>query len=250
LDPIDQLAIYLKNSTFSVVLTGAGISTPSGLPDYRGPNGLWTNADRHNLDHLDPKRYRLTNLADETLIKPNTIHYTITKLVEAGLVKKVISQNIDNLHRRSGLNEDNLIELHGNFTIMKCINCDSRFTRKEVGWDYTRFGRGYLKEKPHDDQPTCRNCDNRIISTVVNFGDPMPRNETKLAHKYAKLADCYIVIGSSLGVAPASIYPKIAKKHNSTLIIINLQTTPLDDIADLVINQPAETVFQKLLPLL
>lgn len=237
---VRKVADLMVESEFTVVLTGAGVSTASGLPDYRGPNGLWTQADNANKSLSDPSRYRLVNLWNEQEIRPNAIHYTLQKLSDMELIQGLISQNIDNLHLRSGFPEQKLVELHGNVTLMKCIECDHRYTRKFLGWNVEKFGKGYRKQSFSFDQPVCPNCGGRVISTVVNFGDPMPRKESKLALKFTRKADLFIVLGSSLTVSPAANYPRIAKRNGATLVINNLQATKHDQIADLLISDACE----------
>ena len=122
---------------------------------------------------------------------------------------------------------------------MKCIECDSRYSRKEIGWEREMHGRGFRTEPQQENQPVCHECRGRIISSVVNFNDPMPIVEMDLSHKHTSKCDLMIVIGSSLAVVPAANFPKIAKKNGAKLVIINIDSTPLDNVADLKLETHA-----------
>lgn len=217
-----ELVDLVSNSKHLVILTGAGISTESGLADYRGPNGVWTRRDKG----LKP----LPTPAIET-VQPNQSHQAIAKLFDLGILKFLISQNVDNLHIKSGVQPDKLAELHGNFNRFKCLECDSRFTMEEIGWNKTVLGKGYRKDKPHPDQPSCPYCNGRIISSVVNFGDPMPKRELEQAFYHANKADVFMVLGSSLVVQPASSLPVNCYNNGGSVIIVNKGETPLDNLA-------------------
>lgn len=130
---------------------------------------------------------------------------------------------------------------------MKCISCDSRYTKSEIYWNDDDFGRGYRSSNPVPDQPNCPNCHGRIISSIINFGDPMPEKESDFSHSQSKQSDVFIVLGSSLVVNPAAGYPRIAKKNGATLIIINKGDTPLDKIADFKLDADCDTIVPKIL---
>ena len=150
-----------------------------------------------------------------------------------GIMKYLISQNVDNLHLKSGIKPELLAELHGNYTLMKCVDCDSRFSRTEIGWSRELHGRGSRSESVKKDQPVCKNCQGRIISSVVNFNEPMPDMEVSVSKEHSANCDLMLVIGSSLSVFPAAHLPKIAKQNGSKLIILNIDPTGLDSIADI-----------------
>ena len=226
----------VKNSNYLVALTGAGISTDSGLSDYRGPNGVWTRKDKG----LEPLPSR-----EITTVIPNKGHKALVSLFELGKLQFLISQNVDNLHLKSGIKPEKLVELHGNHNLFKCIACDSRFTAKELNWDKSIYGNGYRKDPPHLDQPMCY-CGGRIISSIINFGDPMPKKELDLAFYHAKKTDVFLVIGSSLVVHPAASLPLECYNNGGSVIIINKGETALDDIALIKINDSAGTVLEEL----
>ena len=145
-DAVSLVAKMVKDSNYLVVFTGAGISTESGLADFRGKNGLWTRRDK-GLPPPKSKHF------DE--VEPNPAHQALVKLQNQGLMKFLISQNVDNLHLLSGIKSDMIAELHGNYKYVKCVECDSRFTREEVGWIRDIHGRGSRKEPQLPNQPIC-----------------------------------------------------------------------------------------------
>ncbi|MGQ9721892.1 MAG: SIR2 family NAD-dependent protein deacylase [Candidatus Jordarchaeum sp.] len=223
-EDIEKVAELISNSSYLVAFTGAGISTESGLPDYRGPEGVWTLRDKG----LKPK----PPTKPWNQIEPNPGHYALIELYNMGKLKYLISQNVDNLHIKSGIPREILAELHGNYTVMKCLTCDARFTKEEIGWDDQLHGKGYRTHNPLPNQPLCTNCGGRIISSVVNFGDPMPEREMAESLKQAERCDLMLVIGSSLSVSPANQFPIIAKRRGAKIVIINMGETQLEEIAD------------------
>jgi len=160
-------------------------------------------------------------------------------LQELGYLKFLISQNVDNLHLKSGIKPELIAELHGNYKFMKCIVCDARYSRDEIGWDRELHGRGFRTEEPNEKQPLCKECQGRLISSVVNFNDPMPEREMMLSKKHTSKCDLMIVVGSSLAVQPASGFPIKAKKNGAKLVIINIDSTPIDNKADLKLDVKA-----------
>jgi NAD-dependent SIR2 family protein deacetylase len=203
-----------------VVFTGAGISTDSGLPDFRGPEGVWTRRDKG----LAPPKLKVPL----SQIKPNPGHMAIVELQEMGKLSFLITQNVDNLHRQSGIKPDLLAELHGNTTLMKCLGCSRTWTKEEVGWDNERWGKGYRKEVQVPGQPGCPRCSGRLVSSVVNFGDSMPEEEMERSIKHSVECDLFIAAGSSLVVSPANHMLRYALKAGAKLILINRGQTPFD----------------------
>jgi NAD-dependent SIR2 family protein deacetylase len=220
---IEVLAGLIVGSNRIVIFTGAGISTDSGLPDYRGPDGVWTRRDKG----LPPPRWKVH--PDE--VRPNASHYAIVELQELGKLDFLISQNVDGLHLISGIRPDRIAELHGNSHLMKCLICDRRFTKEEVCWDEERWGDGYRTSHPVKGQPCCPACGGRIISSVINFGDPMPETEMEIAEAHSRKCDLFIVLGSSLVVQPAANMPFHACKAGAKLVIVNQGKTPCDKLA-------------------
>jgi mono-ADP-ribosyltransferase sirtuin 6 len=235
-EKIDLLANWIRDSENLVVFTGAGISTESGLPDYRGPDGVWTRRDKG----LPPPK---TPPWDQ--VKPNINHFAILELLNIGKLDYLISQNVDGLHAKSGIPFEKLAELHGNMHFMKCVNCGRKMTFEEAGWDKRKFGKGYRTDRIHTNQPSCPHCGGRIISSIVNFGDPLPEDELNEAIQHSADSDVFFVVGSSLVVTPAANLPGVAKKNGAKLIILNLGETPYDDIADLRFFNKIKEVLPK-----
>ena len=224
IEVIKRIMTEIKNSKHCVLFTGAGISTASGLPDYRGPEGIWTLRDK-GLPIPRTKKPWAT-------FEPNRGHIAIAKLISSNYVKFLISQNVDGLHLKSGVPTSKIAELHGNSSIMRCVYCKSKYHIDELGWKRSIHGRGRSDEEPHPNAPVCFNCGGRILTTVVDFGDALPNEEIQRAKAESILADLFIVLGSSLSVSPAASFPKIAKKHGAKVIIVNIGETKNDKIAN------------------
>ena len=223
--PTDALARWIVESEHLVAFTGAGISTDSGIPDFRGPDGVWTRRDAG----LEAPRWRVP----PDRVEPNASHHALVELQRLGKLRFLITQNTDNLHRRSGLDPATLAELHGNGHLVRCLGCDRQYTREEAGWDARRFGPGYRTQRPVEGQPACNACGGRLISSVVNFGDPLPEKELRLAAEHARRCDLMLVLGSSLVVNPAASLVGLAIKSGARTVLINQGETPYDDVVSM-----------------
>ena len=230
-DKIETTARWNLESKMLVVFTGAGISTESGLPDFRGPDGIWTRRDKG----LPPRH------VDWSSVKPNKAHMAIVELQQMGKLGFLISQNVDNLHLESGIDLNGIAELHSNHLLMRCLNCDGLFKKEEVGWNDLIHGKGY--RRPVNGRPRCPNCGGQLISSVVNFGDPMPEKEMELSIQHSKECDLFIVIGSSLVVYPAADMPLYALNNGAKLILINKGETPIDDLVHIRFWDGAGTIM-------
>ena len=200
---IKTLAQWIFEAKHLVVFTGAGISTESGLPDFRGPDGIWTRQAKGLPSKARPFGS----------VEPNVGHMAIVELQKLGKLSFLISQNVDNLHLRSGVRPDLLAELHGNVTRMRCTRCETEVD-KSAG----------LKR--------C-SCGGRLVSSVVNFGQPLPRKALAESYWHSENCDLFIVAGSSLVVTPAADMPKAALESGARLVIINQGETPFDRVAHL-----------------
>ena len=238
----------LSESSNTVVFTGAGISTESGIPDFRSPTGIWTkNKPIEFKDFLSSEDIRVEfwkrKFAVDLTIskaKPNAGHMIISKLNHIGKVSKIITQNIDNLHQISGVPEENVIELHGNTTFAKCLECDLRYELNSIK---------KLFEQTNV-PPYCKNCSGIIKTATISFGQPMPKEEMLKAEKASLSCDLFIAIGSSLQVYPAASFPLVAKKNGSKLVILNREGTDLDKYADLVIHDEIGEFLSKSIKLI
>lgn len=217
-----------------VVFTGAGISTESGIPDFRSPGGLWTKmapidfGDFIRSAEIRREAWRRKFEIDKTIARaePNKGHMAIARLVDIGKVSHVITQNIDNLHQLSGVPAEKIIELHGNGTYAKCLDCGLRCELEEVRVLFEASG----------EAPNCRACGGIVKSATISFGQAMPEEEMRRAEEATLACDVFLAIGSSLQVYPAAGFPIIAKRNGATLVILNRDPTELDAIADLVIH--------------
>ncbi len=219
---IQTLVQWMSAANRLVVFTGAGISTDSGLPDFRGPDGVWTRKDKG----LPPRDKKL----DWTKTDPNVAHYAIHDLQQMDKLDFLISQNIDNLHLSSGIKSEILAELHGNLARMRCINCEVTYPKE-------------------DDLPACH-CGGKLKSSVVGFGDSLPGKDLTESFHHAEYCDLFISIGSSLVVTPAATIPQVAFESGAKLVIINQGETPLDGIAHLRFEERIADVFPQAVQML
>ena len=231
---IETAAQWIANSKRLVVFTGAGVSTESGLPDFRGPDGVWTRRDKG----LPPRRSKPWHLVD-----PNPAHLAIVELQELGLLDFLISQNVDNLHLKSGIKLEKLAELHGNTTLMRCLECDKRMSFEEAGWDQKKWGKGYRTSPALSGQPRCPFCQGRLINSIVNFGDPLPEKDLNEALQHSKDCDVFLAIGSSLVVTPAAYMPQLALQAGAKVILLNKGETPFDKVVHLRLHGKAGEVM-------
>ena len=218
------IADKIKAASHIVVFTGAGISTASGLPDYRGANGIWTRRSKG----LPISRTKQPWFQFE----PNEAHFSLARMIHDGIIDFLISQNVDGLHLKSGVPESKIAELHGNSTILQCIYCHSRYHLDDVGWNRAIHGLARRADDPPAFVPVCLCCGGRLVSTVVDFGDKLPRQALERARTESIQADLFLVLGSSLMVSPAASLPKIAKYHGAELVIVNIGPTKRDKLAD------------------
>ena len=222
---IGLIARWIIECEHIVAFTGAGLSTDSGIPDFRGPEGVWTRRDAG----LPPPRWRVP----PDRVGPNASHLSLVELQRLGKLRFLVTQNTDDLHRRSGVRPELLAELHGNGRLMRCLGCDRLYTRQEAGWDTARWGPGYRTQEPIPGQPACPDCGGRLVSSVVNFGDPLPQTELMLAEEHARRCDLMLVLGSSLTVRPASSLVGLALRSGARVVLVNRGKTPYDGAATL-----------------
>ena len=231
---LDEFAQLIDAAQRIVIFTGAGISTESGIPDFRSPGGAWTKmkpidfSDFMRSDTARRETWKRRFDMEDILIKatPNRGHRAVAELIRRGKAASVITQNIDGLHQDSGIPDDKIVELHGNTTYAHCLECAQHFDIRALRVDFER------------DRivPSCA-CGGWVKTATISFGQSMPQREMERAQRETLLADLFVVIGSSLVVYPAAGFPELAKRNGSALVILNRDETTLDGIADLVINR-------------
>ena len=232
---VAALRRLIQSSRRAVVFTGAGISTESGIPDFRSPTGIWARMKPIDFrDYVASAAARREawgrKFANEPVMRaaePNRGHRAVARLVRGGKASAVITQNIDGLHQASGIPEDQVVELHGNSTYAHCLRCGTRYEIDALRDAFERDG------DVHD----CTACGGLIKTATVSFGQPMPESAMLRAKAETLAADLCVVLGSSLVVHPAAGFPEMAKRNGARLAIVNNEETGLDPFADLVIHR-------------
>ena len=232
---IAELARVIERARHAVVFTGAGISTESGIPDFRSPGGIWTKmapidfSDFLASEEARRETWRRRFAADDTWqnARPNRGHRAVAELVRRGAAVAVITQNIDGLHQASGVPAEQVIALHGNSTYAHCLDCAQRYEIAELRTAFESDGIA----------PVCAACGGWVKTATISFGQAMPVEAMRRAELETLVADLFIVAGSSLVVYPAAGFPELAKRNGATLVIVNREPTGLDPIADLVLNR-------------
>lgn len=229
-----DLARLVDEARMVAVLTGAGISTESGIPDFRSPDGIWSNyrivqfAEFVASEEARREDWRRRFDMEDALgvVQPNAGHRWVASLVASGKCPAVITQNIDGLHQASGIPAPCVIELHGNARHTLCLDCGLRHEMAQC--------RAMLEATNRS--PACTECGGVVKSAVVMFGEQMPEAELDRARELALACDLFIAVGTSLSVHPAAMLPVWAKRSGARLAILNREPTGMDDLADLVIN--------------
>jgi NAD-dependent deacetylase len=223
-----------------VALTGAGISTESGIPDFRSPGGIWSKRlpvqyqdfvdnEDSRLEDWD-RRFEMMDYFAKA--QPNAAHLALTALARSGQLVCLVTQNVDGLHQRAGFPDDFLVEIHGNSTFANCLSCGARAELEP--------------QKPVVDageSPRCSRCGGLLKAAVISFGQQMPEHELQRAANAAAACDLFLVLGSSLVVHPAAQLPAIAVQSGADLVILNGQETPLDSYASTVVRTPLAQTF-------
>lgn len=244
-EEIRRAAQTLLSSRYPMALTGAGISVESGIPPFRGPGGLWTKYGEPPMDGYqrflkDPKKAWEERLSPqgpskeiwETLgtADPNPGHQALCELEQMGILRCLITQNVDNLHRRAG--SINLVEIHGNYTLIRCIECHSRFPAAEVPL--------------HTLPPQCPNCGGILKSDTVSFGEPIPPDALEKCFSETQLCDCMIVAGTSATVYPAASFPLAVREKGGNLIEVNLYESEITPLCTVSLRGPSGQLLKNL----
>jgi len=243
---IEELAVLVRSSSYLVAFSGAGISTESGIPDFRGPQGIWKKMRPIELQEFlaDPQarreywRRKLDSYPQMRDAQPNAGHRALAKLYEAGFLKTVITQNIDGLHQKAGVAEENVIELHGSNAYIACLSCG-----KHCEWDEVL---PFFEQHPPPSAecPQCKVCGGWLKPATISFGQAMPERETRAAFEQAARADLLIAVGTSLQVHPAAAVPGETNRHGGRVAIINNQPTGQDHEADLLLRGKAGVILE------
>jgi NAD-dependent deacetylase len=245
-EDLDRIAGWLRAAGYVTALTGAGISTESGIPDFRGPNGLWTKnpaAERAaQIEHyLGDPEVRKASWASRTRsemfsAEPNRGHTALVVLEREDALHALVTQNVDGLHHAAGQTPAIVVEIHGNVREAKCVECGWRGPMSET-LDRVRNG---------EDDPPCRECGGILKSATISFGENLVPEDLHRSQIEAGRADVFLAIGSSLVVYPAAALPEIALRNGARLVIMNAEPTPYDDLAEAVVREPLGEVLPAL----
>ena len=236
-----ELSQYINEAKNIVIFTGAGISTESGIPDFRGPQGVWkTNTPIYFQDFIGSEEVRKESwkrkFTGQDIIKkakPNIGHLAVAEIINTHQSAYLITQNVDNLHQDAGVPDDKITEIHGNASYASCLDCGIRYELKNIKKDFLE----------NETVPNCDSCGGIIKTATISFGQSMPEDGMQMAQRKTLGCDLFITIGTSLVVYPAAGFPKLAKEIGAKLIIINNEPTDFDPIADLVIHEQIGKVF-------
>ena len=236
-----ELSQYISEAKNIVIFTGAGISTESGIPDFRGPQGVWkTNTPIYFQDFIGSEEVRKDSwkrkFSGQDIIKkakPNIGHLAVAEIINKHESAYLITQNVDNLHQDAGVPDDKITEIHGNAHYATCLDCGIRYELNSIK-------KAFLE---NETVPYCDSCGGIIKTATISFGQPMPEEGMQIAQRKTLGCDLFITIGTSLVVYPAAGFPKLAKEIGAKLIIINNEPTDFDPIADLVIHEQIGKVF-------
>lgn len=236
-----ELSQYINEAKNIVIFTGAGISTESGIPDFRGPQGVWkTNTPIYFQDFIESEEVRKESwkrkFTGQDIIKkakPNIGHLAVAEIINTHQSAYLITQNVDNLHQDAGVPDDKITEIHGNASYASCLDCGIRYELKPIKKDFLE----------NETVPYCDSCGGIIKTATISFGQSMPEEGMQMAQRKTLGCDLFITIGTSLVVYPAAGFPKLAKEIGANLIIVNNEPTDFDPIADLVIHEQIGKVF-------
>ncbi len=239
---IHELRALVENARVVAGFTGAGISTESGVPDFRSPGSPWMQNKPIPFEAFVRsaearreawrRKFTMDDLYREA--RPSRGHLALASLVAGGKMPAVVTQNIDGLHQQAGVPADRIIELHGNGTYAACLSCCARHV---LDWVRSRF-------EASGEAPDCAHCGGLVKSATISFGQAMPEEPLRRAQELALACDVFLVVGSSLVVYPAAALPILAKKSGATLVILNRDPTELNELADLVIHAEIGPVMQ------
>jgi NAD-dependent deacetylase len=241
-----RLREMIEGARRVAIFTGAGVSTESGIPDFRSPGGVWSKMSpiyfqdfvRSEAKRREAWDRAFSGRAGWTGREPNAGHYACARLVAAGKAQAIITQNVDNLHQNAGVPADRVIELHGNASYAACLECGTRHELANLKALYQATG----------DLPCCRACGGIVKTATISFGQSLPESAMARAEVEAMTCDLFLVLGSSLVVYPANGYPLLAKQNGAALVIVNRDPTEQDAIADLVLHDEIGPTMSEVVP--
>jgi NAD-dependent deacetylase len=243
---LDAIATWISLADVVVVLTGAGISTDSGIPDFRGPNGVWTRDPlaekasdlRHYLADVEVRRRAWHNRLVSPMwsATPNAGHEALVELERRGSLDTLVTQNIDGLHQQAGSSPERVVEIHGNAHTAKCLKCSWRGPMHET-LDRVRAG---------DDDPRCLRCGGILKSATISFGEALVPEDLARSTEAAGRADVFLAVGTSLTVHPAAGLPTATLRNGGRLVVVNAEPTPFDHRADAVLREPIGEILPQL----
>ncbi len=246
-EQIQRVVDWIRASRKIIVFTGAGVSTESGIPDFRSPGGVWQKYNPEDFYYQkflagEEAREKYWQMSKEFYgpirqAQPNAAHRAVVELEKMGKLDCVITQNVDFLHQRAGTSPEKVIELHGTAISVSCLSCRKKYPREEI--------QSWLMKGVR--VPRCEACQGILKPDTVAFGQPMPPKETGEAFQRARACDLFMVIGSSLVVQPAASVPLEARESGAKLVIINRDRTPLDSMADGVLSGSAGEVMRRIM---
>lgn len=247
-EDVRKAASWMHEASNIVVFTGAGISTESGIPDFRSPGGIWS---QYNQDDLTYQRFRSHEKYRKLYWEydrarypamrdalPNAAHMAVVELERAGKLLALITQNIDGLHQKAGSSPEKTYELHGTVKAVTCLDCDRRWPREEITDKMDELG---------IEVPYCEHCGGPLKCATIAFGQSLPAQVLDESFLHARNCDLFVTIGSSLVVQPANLLPVEAKRGGARLILVNLSETPYDQLMDIVITGKAGPAMQAIM---
>lgn len=243
---VQTVAAWIAAANKVTVLTGAGISTDSGIPDFRGPNGLWTRNPssqrlftlRDYLDDPDIRReaWRIRREHAAWTTRPNAAHYALVELENAGRLRAIVTQNIDGLHQLAGNSEDIVIEVHGSLYEVECLSCRSRSAMSDT---LERVAAG-------EEDPACLRCGGILKAGTISFGQPLVPAVFEAARRAASDCEVFLAVGTSLSVQPVAGLVDVASRRGAKVVIVNAERTPYDSRADALLDGPIGDVLPRL----
>jgi NAD-dependent deacetylase len=245
---VDQVSGLLRDATRIVVLTGAGISTASGIRDFRGPQGVWTKdpgAERratiqHYVSDAEHRKQTWRGRVDGDMWRgegtPNPGHVALAELERRAALDTLVTQNVDGLHHAAGSSPEKIVEIHGNLREVKCLACDWRGPMSETV-DRVRAG---------EDDPHCLDCGGLLKSATISFGENLVPEDLHRAQLAAASADVFLAVGTSLVVYPVAALPELALRNGAPLVILTAEETPFDDYAVAVVRDRLEEVLPRI----